>query len=62
MLKPETTSLGWGRAAAMRFVKSEAEIKADIMKALEGKLSAEFQVYSIFFCFSKVFLIICVYI
>ena len=44
MQKPELPSAGWGRAAAMRFAKSEEEIKADIIKALEGKLSVEFQV------------------
>ena len=44
MLKPEQAVIGWGRAAALRFAKSEEEIKADIIKALEGKLSVEFQV------------------
>ncbi|XP_076818035.1 uncharacterized protein C20orf96-like isoform X1 [Clavelina lepadiformis] len=46
MLKPETLSVSWGRAAASRFAKSQEEIKADIIKALEGKLSVEFQDYS----------------
>ena len=49
MLKPENSSPGWGRAAAMRFAKSEEEIKADIIKALEGKLSVEFQVRKVLF-------------
>ena len=49
MLKPESPShTGWGRAAAMRFAKTEEEIKAEIIKALEGKLSVEFQVSSPF--------------
>lgn len=47
MSNQEPVSLGWGRAAAMRFVKSEAEIRAEIMKALEGKLSSEFQVVAL---------------
>jgi len=44
MQKPEAVPVGWGRAAALRFAKSEEEIKLDIIKALEGKLSVEFQV------------------
>ena len=37
-------NLSWGRAAVSRYTKSHEEIQADIIRALEGKLSAEFQV------------------
>jgi len=34
----------WGRIAASRFSKSDEEVRTEILKALEGKLSKEFQV------------------
>ncbi|XP_039254084.2 uncharacterized protein C20orf96-like isoform X1 [Styela clava] len=42
----EQLASNWGRAAVSRFTKTPEEIQAEIIRALEGKLSVEFKDYS----------------
>jgi len=42
----QNEAMTWGRKAAARFAKSPEEVRSEILKSLQGKLSVEFQAYA----------------